>query len=81
MKELPHLSSRVYARTIRPDQPFRRNPSAPGPLMAFSLDRVKHPARFIRAALVLQARDIRRNYGFNRIRCALVAPGPLRKKL
>src|ERR1700719_1933463 len=79
-KERPHLSRRVDAAAIPPDHPFRRYPLAARPLMAFSLDRVEHHARIVSAVRVLEARDIRSDRRFDRIRSAPVSPRPIRHK-
>jgi Rhodopirellula transposase DDE domain len=68
VKERPHLSRRIDAAAMPPDHPLRCYPLAAGPLMAFSLDRVEHHVRIVSAIRVLQARDIRSDRRFDRIR-------------
>src|ERR1700732_2388519 len=79
-KERPHLPRRVDAAAIRAYQPFRHYRLAAGPLMAFSLYRKEHHARVVSAVRVLEARDIRSDRRFDRIRSAPVSPSPIRHK-
>jgi hypothetical protein len=74
------LSRRIDAAAMPPDHPLRCYPLAAGPLMAFSLDRVEHHVRIVSAIRVLQARDIRSDRRFDRIRSAVVSPRPIRHK-
>ena len=79
-KERPHLPGRVDASAIPPEHPFRCDPLAAGPLMAFSFDCVQHHARIVSTVGVLQARHIGSDRRCDGIRSAPVSPRPIRHK-